>query len=98
MTLEIPFKAGRLKQFTPQWKELTSDSFIPTLVKGAKIPLEELPREDRQKIKNQVQGNLWKETDREIAKLLSMGVIEKSDHEEIEVVSPIFLVFNECFV
>ena len=33
------FKAGRLKEFSHEWKKLTSDKFIFNLVKGAEIPI-----------------------------------------------------------
>ena len=38
---------------------------------------------------HQVQGNLVKETDEEIQKLLDIKVLEKSEHEDGEVISPI---------
>ena len=49
------FKAGRIKQFYEKWKKLTSDSVILNMVKGARIPLENLPDESENDRKNQIQ-------------------------------------------
>lgn len=61
------------------------------MIQGVQIPLEEIPKQ-YSKPQNQVQGNLLKETDKEIEKLLKMGVIEKSHQEKEQILSPIFLV------
>ena len=60
------------------------------MVKGARIPLENLPDESENDRKNQIQGNCFESVDQEIQKLLKLGVIIPSDHEEGEIISPIF--------
>lgn len=90
-----PFEAGRLKKFVQKWEEITSDPFILDMVCGADIPIDEfsdLNSENLSYLKNQVQGNLWTKMDSEIEKLLSLGVIEKSVHQEDEIISPVFMV------
>ena len=63
------------------------------MVKGAKIPISDATvLKNLNMPKNQVQGNLVKETDEEIQKLLDMKVLEKSEHDNREVISPIFMV------
>ena len=81
-----------LKHFGSQWEQLTSDPFILELVAGAKIPLIQMPIMDGNPRPNEIPGHLWHEADKEVQKMMSMGVIEKSEHEEDEVISPIFLV------
>ena len=110
-TNEVEFEAGRLRHFGEEWKQLTSDPFILQLVHGAKIPITQLPLIEDTVRPNEIPGFLVNEADLEIQKMLSMGVIEQSEHEENEVISPIFLVekpdgshrvilnlkkFNEC--
>ena len=89
---------------------MTSDPFIIEMVQGVRIPISHLPVNGNSR-HNQVPGYLVKEADKEIEKMLEMGVIEKSEQEKNEVISPIFLVekadgthrvilnlkkFNEC--
>lgn len=86
------FQAGRIAGFVSEWKKLTSDTFIIDMVKGVEIPLTELNDVDGPLPTNQVQGNQKKVLDQEIQKLLKMGVLEKSEHEDGEILSPVFLV------
>ena len=63
------------------------------MVKGAKIPISDATvLKNLNMPKNQVQGNLVKETDEEIQKLLDMKVLENTEREAGEVISPIFMV------
>ena len=92
-----PFEAGRLRKFVKKWEEITPDPFIRNMVCGADIPIDEisdLQSKNQTYLKNQVQGNLRKETDTEMEKLLSMGVIEKSMHQRDEIISPVFMVLK----
>lgn len=62
------------------------------MVEGSEIPIadtENLSQCFNQN--NQVQGNQWAEMDSEVTKLLKLGVIEESAHEE-EVVCLVSLV------
>ena len=92
-----PFEAGRLRKFVKKWEEITSDAFVLNMVCGADIPVDEisdLQSKNQICLKNQVQGNLRKEMDTEIEKLLSRGVIEKSMHQRDEIIFPVFMVLK----
>lgn len=88
----LAFQAGRLKDFLSQWQKITSDPFILQMVKGAHIPLVEDPDEFDSNTQNQIEGNQRHFMDMEVQKLLEIGVIERTHHEEGEVISPVFLV------
>ena len=63
------------------------------MIEGAEIPISDTTRLYSQKtVKNQAQGNVLNEMDLEIQKLLDMEMIENSEHQEDEVISPLFLV------
>ena len=90
-----PSETCSLRKFVKKWEEITPDPFIRNMVCGADIPIDEisdLQSKNQTYLKNQVQGNLRKETDTEI--LLSMGVIEKSMHQRDEIISPVFMVLK----
>ena len=83
---------GRLKNYLPFWKTLTSDNYILQLVAGAKLEFncpvrQNVPRpqircshEDKYKI------------DLEVNKYLNSGIIERANHSQGEYVSQIFPV------
>ena len=83
---------GRLKNYLPFWKTLTSDNYILQLVAGAKLEFncpvrQNVPRpqircshEDKYKI------------DLEVNKYLNSGIIERANHSQCEYVSQIFPV------
>ena len=60
------------------------------MVKGVKIPIITEPIQTSNR--SQIPGNQMKFVDIEVEKLLKLGVIDISAHEENEIVSPIFLV------
>lgn len=83
------FFAGRLKNFLPEWRKITQDRFILDLVQGFKIdflqpPIKQFP------VKASFSRDEKRQINEEILKLLHMGVIEDIEHEEGEVISPIF--------
>ena len=89
---KFEFLAGRISEFYQNWKQLTSDSFILEMVLGTKIPIEDF--DSIQNIltkKNQIKDYETDILDQEIIKLEKLGVIEKSEHEKGEVISPVFL-------
>lgn len=88
---DIGFKAGQISKYFRNWQKITSDPFILNMVKGAEIPLEDLPDISKNHIKNQVEGDKFDDIDKEIQKLLKLGVIEESLHEVDEIISPIFV-------
>jgi len=90
--IQKKFQAGKIAECLSEWKQLTSDVFIINMVQGVEIPMENWNIETKPLPKNQVQGDQMRFLDSEVEKLLSLGVIEKSEHEEGEVISPVFLV------
>jgi hypothetical protein len=91
--LNAPFQAGRLQFFLPAWQELTSDQFILEMVKGSKIPIEDysqLPFDENSK--NSIRPEQYADMDKEVAKLLKIGVIEQTVRQTGDIVSPVFLV------
>ncbi|CAD6211649.1 GSCOCG00011000001-RA-CDS [Cotesia congregata] len=90
---EVRLVAGRLSQFLPQWKKITSDSFVLNCVKGYEIPFLEKPpwalsfnkdlrfsSEDERSLEN------------EIKKLIAIGAIVRCEPVEDQFLSPFFLV------
>lgn len=63
------------------------------MVKGCEIPIENLDSLKFEKdTKNQVRGDQIDAMDKEVQKLLTLGVIQKCYHEKGEIISPVFLV------
>ena len=86
------FKAGRLLEFLPMWREITSDLNILQYVHGVKISLIEgiVPRQQayRSSVFNGQQHGI---VHNEIQSLLLKGVLRESHSETGEFVSTIFL-------
>lgn len=87
------FQAGRLKNFIPAWKELTSDEEVLDWAEHLHIEfVENSPpiQNGRPRVIqfNQVESKIL---DLEIQKLLDKGVVIESTHTEGEFISPIFL-------
>ena len=89
------FFAGQIQFYLHNWKEITSDPFILDLVRGSQIPITNMRDVHEQSLttpKNEIkkhQGNIM---DEEVQKLIQSGVIERSEHEEGEIISSVFLV------
>ena len=81
---------GRLNQFVEQWKKVTSDKFILQIVSGLQIEFSEIvnPYYRHSLRFNESEISIIAG---EIEKLLEKRVIQKSEHEDAEVVSNIFL-------
>ena len=63
------------------------------MVQGSEIPIDDYDKLSQLPSKpNQIQGNQWEVMDAEVENLLSLGVIEISQEEKNQVISPIFLV------
>ena len=92
------FQAGMLKHFLSQWQELISDEFVLEMVQGAKIHISDftkLPakrKKEKRKKKKKVPKQLWSDMDQEVENRLALGVIQRTQHEEDEVISLVFLV------
>ena len=74
------------------WKKLTSDSFILNMVSGSEIPIENACTESLEQSvrKNPISKDEFPMIDQEIERLIKMKVIEKSNYEAGEIISPIF--------
>ena len=87
------FKAGRLSQYLPEWRKLTSDTTILQYVRGVRIEFkghQSPPANEGICVTQQPQNISVVRT--EIHKLLAKGVIVQSQHEPDEFISPIFLL------
>ena len=87
------FKAGRLSQYLPEWRKLTTDTTILQYVRGVRIEFkghQPPPANEGICVTQQPQNISVVRT--EIHKLLAKGVIVQSQHEPDEFISPIFLL------
>ena len=81
--------AGRLKNFIENWKILTNDTEILSLVEGYTIPFHEIPQQKN--IPNSPKLN--QEEKKEIHDMLNKGaIVETPNHLEGEFISNLFLV------
>ena len=87
------FKAGRLKLFLDNWKEITSDETILDMVSGCHIDISE--NESVNEVKNMrlINFNVKEKeiVNNEVQKLLDKGVIEKTQKSEGDKISNIFI-------
>ena len=87
------FKAGRLKLFLDNWKEITSDETILDMVSGCHIDISE--NESVNEVKNMRPINFNEKekeiVNNEVQKLLDKGVIEKTQKSEGDIISNIFI-------
>ena len=85
-------KAGRLVEFIPMWREITSDPNILQYVQGVKISFIEVIVPRQQAYRPSVfNGQQHKIVQNEIQSLLLKGVLRESHSEPGEFVSTIFL-------
>lgn len=82
--------AGRVSTCLNEWKLLTSDQTILNIVRGCKFDFAEMPKQlcQRETFTNAKEAAI---IDSEIAKLLLMGVVEKTTHSVGEFISTVFL-------
>lgn len=86
------FKAGSLKNFVDKWKHITEDDWILETISGYKIEFEQEPVQNCIPNTPNFNNTECALIDDEVEKMLSMGAIEKSQHEDNEFISNIFLV------
>ena len=84
------FKAGRLVQHLPFWKTLTSDSVILSIIGGATIDFETEVIQTEIPEPYQFPNAKMKRIDKEIQKLESKSVIEKTGKQPGQFISNIF--------
>ena len=82
------FEGGRLSKHVENWKALTNDKFILNMIEGLKIDFHDEPQGCFKP--NTVNRNEEQLINAEINNLLQLKVIEKSFHEDGEIISPIF--------
>ena len=82
------YYGGRLKDHLPAWEELTSDPTILQTVSGIKVNSEDIIPNSPWLSFPPGKGTI---IDMEIKKLLHRNIIMKTEHEEGEFISPIFL-------
>ena len=84
---KVEFQAGKTKQYLCNWKHLTSDIEILQTVSGLPIEItDELVQTQLHHCSQQHQSII----DDEIKILLQKNMITRCDHEEGEIISPIF--------
>ena len=83
------FQSGQISKHIAKWHEITSDPEVLDSVRGLHIEFSTEPYQTY--TPKTYQTTHLVEVDNEIAKLLTKGVIEKSQHEPGEYISPIFL-------
>ena len=89
--VNVPYVAGRLKQFVSVWQTITSDYFILSSIKGDKIEFVEYPKQTMIPREYNFDATERVIIDRQIEKFLQTGVIEKTTHCEGEYISNIFI-------
>jgi len=90
--IQVCQPAGRLRYFIHQWKDITSDSYILSQIKGYKIPFTNTPIQKsipKKRILSELEN---KNLQVEIKKLMDKGAIEPCEHCEGEFISQYFLV------
>ncbi|CAB4016914.1 Hypothetical predicted protein [Paramuricea clavata] len=83
------FQSGQISKHIAKWHEITSDPEVLDSVRGLHIEFSTEPHQTY--TPKTYQTTHLAEVDNEIAKLLRKGIIEKSQHEPGEYISPIFL-------
>ena len=86
----INSKAGNFKNKLPNWQKITKNKEIFEKIKGAKIPLNRIPRKVYSHNAPFTQA-ATKAIDAEISKLLQKVMIKPSIHEQGEYIFPIFV-------
>ena len=86
---------GRLRNFEHEWQKITNDPEILTYFRGCPIDLiqnlfhiRNLPTTWLSAVRNEI-------IDNEVEELLAKGAIQVSEHEDGEVISPIFLRYKK---
>ena len=85
------FRGGQLEKHVRQWRKLTTNPNILSVISGDKTEFVDAPKIQHKARSPQFSdegSNLIKD---EIDKLLTKGVIKETCHEEKEFVSPIFI-------
>lgn len=86
------FKGGKLADFTDAWGELTTDPEIMQTVSGVKIEFDTDINEDPPltAVQPKLSDADCDIIDAEVQKLIDKRVLESSEHEEHEFISPVF--------
>ena len=85
------FKGGRLSNFTPYWKTLTSDKMILNIVQdGLKIEFERIPVQDQIPKPFRFKAEKMQKIDEKMQQYLQKCIVEEAQFEEGQFVSNIF--------
>ena len=84
------FRAGCITKSISSWQKITSDKEILTSVRGATIEFDTRPF-NTTRPQSTFSVEECATIDNEVAKLLSKNIIETTDHDSYEVISPIFI-------
>ena len=90
--MKVSIHAGRLKNFKPQWSEITKEPRILNWLDGYKIPFLSSPFQGRVPKSPPLSNTEAEHMENSVCELLKMGAIEKCQHSPGEFLSPIFLV------
>ena len=90
-SVNVPYVAGRLKQFVSVWQTITSDYFLLGSIKGVKIEFVDYPNQTMIPRKYNFDATEVVIIDKQIEKLLQTGVIETTTHCEGEYISNLFI-------
>ena len=85
------FRAGSLKEYLSKWEKVTSDREILKTVVGLPVDIGVLPTIKPKYLSSRFSKQETVLIENEISSLLNKGVIQKSNHEIGEFISPIFL-------
>ena len=92
---EVPFKAGQLQNCLEEWKKITSDSFVLQCITNCVLEFDYIPSpvNSVRSLHTEQKFSLVEQQaiDGEIETFLSKQIIEQSNSECGEIISPIFL-------
>ena len=90
-SVNVPYVAGRLKQFVSVWQTITSDYCILSSIKGVKIEFVDCPKQTMIPREYNFDATEVVIIDKQIEKFLQTGVIETTTHCKGEYISNIFI-------
>ena len=83
---------GRLRNFEHEWQKITNDPEILTYIRGCPVDFDSEPLSYQEPTNHMAFSIQEREIiDNEIEELLAKGAIQVSEHEDGEVILPIFL-------
>ena len=90
-SVNVPYVAGRQKQFVSVWQTITSDFFILSSITGVKIEFVDYPKQTMIPREYNFDATEVVINDKQIETFLQTGVIETTTYCEGEYISNIFI-------